>query len=326
MSDDARSLEIRNLLRSLPKGKDDLDERVKITARWISPDAALKILGHALPNRAISKQRIRYYAKLMKNGLWCVNGETIIMDTQYRLMNGQHRLWACIEAGVDLQAIVITGLPSDVFATLDGGKNRTAPQVLQMAQFENTSSLATACRCLYKQKAGGFPWASTNDGISTVSSAELLTLAQANPGLIGSNDYAKSLYGKGPIPKPSAGFGAFFHFVISEELNLRTEVEDFMAKLFLGVNVNADCPTYRFREYMSRSAQASQGAGIHGWYQQKAWIVAWELWRAGIKITSPKRFDKEIEKTPKPFIKGLPLSDSAREQALKENTGKICHP
>lgn len=252
-----------------------------------------------------------------------INGEPLIFDWNMKLLNGQHRLYACIETGEPFPAAIMYGVNPDAFSTMDGGKTRTAAQILQMAQFENTSTLSTACRYFFKQQLGWFPWSSTNEGISSVSSHQLLLVARENPGIIGSTEHVRSLYGKGPEPRPSAGFGSFFHYVVSDVLKLRAEVETFLDLLFLGANPDVNCPIKRFRDYMA-AASKTKGGRLHGWHQQKAWIIAWELWRAQISLKTVKAFEKEVEGTPKPFITGLPLSENSREQARKENKGKVC--
>src|SRR3569833_3925639 len=81
-------------------------------------------------NRPQSEQTIRKYAQEMKAGRWKLNGESIIFGSTRRLLNGQHRLKACILANVPFQTVIVKGADDATFDTIDDGKSRNLGDVL----------------------------------------------------------------------------------------------------------------------------------------------------------------------------------------------------
>ena len=63
-------------------------------------------------NRFIQQQTVHKYARRMMNGKWSVTGETIKFDPEGNMLDGQHRLWAFLETGLDeMEFLVMYGVP-----------------------------------------------------------------------------------------------------------------------------------------------------------------------------------------------------------------------
>jgi hypothetical protein len=61
----------------------------------------------------------------MRDGDWVLTPEPIVIADTGRLLNGQHRLHALVQAKVSLRMLVITNVSEDVFTALDRGKSRS---------------------------------------------------------------------------------------------------------------------------------------------------------------------------------------------------------
>ena len=72
------------------------DRRMKTEVVKINPTLALEMLGDNEHNRKVTQSRVNEYASEMKNGMWLLNGETIIMSETGKLLDGQHRLLGLI--------------------------------------------------------------------------------------------------------------------------------------------------------------------------------------------------------------------------------------
>jgi hypothetical protein len=92
----------------------------------------------------------------MEQGRWKYNGETIKFGSDGVMLDGQHRLLACVEAGVPFDTDVIFGLDPGVLDTIDTDHlPRTAAHVAQMEGVENaTGSAALAYLLLVHEKYG----------------------------------------------------------------------------------------------------------------------------------------------------------------------------
>lgn len=91
----------------------------------ITPEMALDWLTSNTKNyRKPSRSVVLRYAEAMKNGRWQTNGEAIVFNEDGILLDGQHRLYAIIEAEVSVTMLVVRGVKRDV-SVFDDGRNRT---------------------------------------------------------------------------------------------------------------------------------------------------------------------------------------------------------
>lgn len=86
--------------------------------------AEVMLENNAEEQRNVSRMRVKRYASDMANGLWTMNGETIIIDERGKLIDGQHRLLAVIESGVTAEFLVVRGVKASSYKTLDQGMSR----------------------------------------------------------------------------------------------------------------------------------------------------------------------------------------------------------
>lgn len=55
---------------------------VQTTIETITPEMAKEYLTHNVVNRKPCKGQIEYYARMMGNGTWLLNGESIVFDNK----------------------------------------------------------------------------------------------------------------------------------------------------------------------------------------------------------------------------------------------------
>lgn len=108
---------------------------VNIKINKISPEEAEMLLNEHNPYnyRKINLGTVKIYAKDMKDGNWKENGETIKIDKNGNVIDGQHRLQAIVDSGVTIELIIIEGLDPSVADTIDIGRKRTIEQYLKWA-------------------------------------------------------------------------------------------------------------------------------------------------------------------------------------------------
>lgn len=103
-----------------------LGEDLKIRLLEITPTIADEWLRkNCENNRPVGRARVRQYAADMRRQRWQLSDQCITFDLEGRLVNGQHRLHACVLAGQPFLSLVLHGLPDAAMLTLDGGKKRT---------------------------------------------------------------------------------------------------------------------------------------------------------------------------------------------------------
>ena len=118
---------------------------LKFETKMIGPDEAEAILATTSFNRPVSSSRVITLANEMRTGKWQLNGETIVISETGKLLDGQHRLYAIMEAKKHVQVILVYGAPDIAFETIDTGRARTGGDIFAMRGYKHTLvSSATA--------------------------------------------------------------------------------------------------------------------------------------------------------------------------------------
>lgn len=139
---------------------------------FITPEIAIRYLAGNENNRKVSPGVVKQYCESVKRGEWRLNGESIKFDTDGNLLDGQHRLYAIIKAGIGVRTLVTRGLDREVFVTIDIGKKRTASDCLGMIGIADYRNVASTIRMYLKMisaEIGSFLSVSSGD-ISAITS------------------------------------------------------------------------------------------------------------------------------------------------------------
>lgn len=141
----------------------------------ITPSVASEWLTKNTANRRIIEHQVQSLINEIANG-WQLNGETIKFDKYGNLIDGQHRLTACVKSGIPFQSYVVFGLDNHVFDTIDVGSKRKGADCLSIIGAQNNRSLSAIVKayCEY-QKTGTF----SGSKISA-SSREIVNEYQSN--------------------------------------------------------------------------------------------------------------------------------------------------
>ncbi len=99
----------------------------------ITPQRAKELFDNRSPkNRDISQALIKKYSHDMKTGNWKVTHQAIALNEDGRLIDGQNRMLAVIEAGVPVEMLVAYDVPDETMMGIDIGLSRRAHDVLSI--------------------------------------------------------------------------------------------------------------------------------------------------------------------------------------------------
>lgn len=115
----------------------------QVAYETITPRRARLMLEHNERNRRIKPGSVTRYAQDMMEGRWQSNGAPIVFDSTGRLVDGQHRLHALIEADVSLRMLVVRGVAPDAQKTMDQAAPRTLADWLAFQGESNVHQLAS---------------------------------------------------------------------------------------------------------------------------------------------------------------------------------------
>lgn len=99
----------------------------------VDPDTAVRWLTQNVNNRRMKKSIVRFYVDQMKAGRWAADApEAISFDQDGKLINGQHRLEAIVEADQPQRLLVAWGVRRETRLLLDTGTPRTGADAIAM--------------------------------------------------------------------------------------------------------------------------------------------------------------------------------------------------
>jgi hypothetical protein len=100
----------------------------------VTPDMArLWLANEATFQRSVSKDTVRKYAELIRKGEFKTTpSQAIAIDNQGRVIDGQHRLLAVIEANMSVNMAIHHNADPDLFSVIDRGRPRTLQQIAEM--------------------------------------------------------------------------------------------------------------------------------------------------------------------------------------------------
>lgn len=127
---------------------------VKSSLEVVTPQVAAEWLLHNNSNRRLDERRVKVYEKVIREGLWKVNGDAIRFDSEGNLVDGQHRLQAIVKSGCPVETFVTRGLDKEVFPTIDNGKSRTSADVFYINGVKNATIITGILKTYEELKKG----------------------------------------------------------------------------------------------------------------------------------------------------------------------------
>jgi len=214
---------------------------MKTNIEVITPEIAREYLGYNTRNRNISVRHVDFLAKAMTDGTWDVNGDSIRFAGDM-LLDGQHRLMACINSGVSFTTLVIRGLDASTFDTIDIGKKRSAGDTLSVLGVKNSLGHAGALAVIIRTMSR------KSEASVKITNKDIEVAYELYDGLGEHVYYATS--GRSSTPMSFSHRAAFrYMFSVVDEC----AAHDFFDKIDTGVGLENDSPELALRNRMLAS-------------------------------------------------------------------------
>jgi hypothetical protein len=215
-------------------------EKIEIVV--ITPEMAKALLEKNIGNRNVSIPHVKSLSRMMSDGSFLFNGDAIRIDTDGIILDGQHRLMACVKSGVPFKTVLATGLPRQVFATIDQQSKRTAANTLFVAGEKNCKDLSATLGWIERYFIGDMITAR-----SRFNNQQVLVLLEKYP------EAREALAGlsrtKGLIYRSVAA--ACNYLFRKKDADL---AEQFFEQLLSGAGLDEDSPIYVLREALMKNA------------------------------------------------------------------------
>lgn len=203
----------------------------------ITPAMAEDLIAKNVKNRNVSQGLVNAYARDMQNGNWQFTGEALKFSKDGHLIDGQHRLWACIKAEVPFQTLVIYDLNEEVQEVVDTGRGRTVADTLHLAGYSHSARTASACRYMLCIK---------NDFLKyKITAPEILEIFRKHPAIHDSALSTTGAYG------PSQALLSAIHYIGAHILDKQPYAEEFVS-VFITGNSYDGCAAQAWRERLIR--------------------------------------------------------------------------
>lgn len=260
---------------------------MNISIETITPGMAQDYLKRNVNNfRTPDKNRVSRYAKDMERGAWDFTGDTIKFNGD-SLLDGQHRLMACVKSGKPFTTVVVRGAQESF--NVDRGRPRSIGQWLKHEGIKNANNIAAIARqaLLYEQH-----------GI--VSGSDSITIGITDKDVIDfavkHNDALQAAHQL--ATKQSICINSCLAAVLYSGSGERLATENktcvwFAESLASGANLGEDEPVSRLRNSLIRHRAASK---VPTNIQKQMIVKAWNLTVEGksckqllVRLTGPAK-------------------------------------
>jgi hypothetical protein len=248
-------LDVLKVIKGIPK------------AVVITPEAATVFYKHRLRNRYISKTNLQRLMRDIQVGDWKVTGETIIFDDDDRLVDGQHRLLACMESGIPIKTYVVRGnIDKDAATSIDTGKAKTPGDLLTFSNFDEGHHLAACLRWINRIRTDGMQFERFK-----LTRDEMLEFMKDNPDVSLSLPYGRFIR---QLVVPSLGAALHFEMAAKD----RGLADKYFTHLQQGTG-EVGSPTFVVRELLIKNKLHRAQLPVH--IVAAMLIKAWNLLRTG---------------------------------------------
>jgi hypothetical protein len=159
--------------------------KIVIDHETITPDIAERYLRGNVMNRTIVHQHVDSIARDIRAGQWLLNAQPICFSSTGRLLNGQHRLTACIQAKQAIEVFIVRGLQEEAYDTYDLQAKKQPPIVDLIGNTGDKNAIHAAVRMVWKE--GRQPGGAKDKP----TAGEVRSALEANTGLLAWRQYAR---------------------------------------------------------------------------------------------------------------------------------------
>ena len=258
----------------------------------VTPEMAKEWLARNDSNRPLRWPFAAQLARDIGAGRWDLNGETVKLAADGTLLDGQHRLTACVLAEVPFETFVVTGLPRQAQKTIDTGARRKMADVLALDGEKNAVVLAAVARWAVIWDRGGRMKALGKEGEPTHQ--EIAGYIRAHPELRHASTFAVQARGHIRSVRPAVFALAWLLFNRKDP----AMAEEFLGRLLDGANIAKGHPAHTLRARIWSAVENGERLNeheqlflvVHAWNHYRAGNMACWLLKIPVNGLTPKNF------------------------------------
>lgn len=210
----------------------------------LTPEEAVRMLEYNTLNRPLNDQHVKRIASQIIAGKWEFNGDTIKFSAKNEILDGQHRLWAIVEAKMAVETVIVRGIEKKAFATIDTlRKPRSGADILALnGATKHRAITSAALQWLLRWQRGTLEKYAAP--INRIENSDIEMAYENNPGIERAVSRVMPLRG---LANPS--LIGFFYYILTNRSPELAERMVFTLENPAGVTIND--PFFRLRMHFS---------------------------------------------------------------------------
>lgn len=200
-------------------------------------------------NRRILDHHVKTIERDIRAGNWMFNAQPLCFSVERKLLNGQHRLKACVMAGEPIDVIIIENIPVNAFATYDIHARKVAPVDLGETEHRvdmRVVSAAAKLQWVFDEAEAG------RMATTRPSATEIKNTIKQHEGLL-------RAYGRARRMSEIASAG-IMNFIVYRVQTERPDLsEDFLDQLETGAGIEKGNPLLKTRNQILMERNAPRG-------------------------------------------------------------------
>jgi hypothetical protein len=267
------------------------------TTLEITPAKAQMLLAAMPAQRPLYRHNVERFRILLRSGRFRKTHQGIAFNIRGDLMDGQHRLAACVETDIPIVVRVFFNEPSDNFAYIDRGRPRTLSDDLTTRTHTGGGSegaiLQAAIRIIWHLESNRSPW-QTGGAEAAPPLAEAEAILTRRRHLLEASRFAMTHSRRG---LPASALAAFYALFLEADA---AKADAFITQIVKGENLQEGDPAYACRLYLERLRDGKRTAARAG--LMIALVRCWNSFHAGRRL---QRVDTKTPGDVFPKIVGL---------------------
>lgn len=230
----------------------------------ITPEMATEMLQYNDRNVPVKPSKLAHFTRQFAEGKWVYTYEPIAFSGQCRLINGQHRLMACVASGQPFKADVAYGVPDDCFYFVDQF-GRPGKDSFAINGVPNYQMAYSATRFIVAYESGSVA------GDAALGSATL-SPREAHEHYLRLENLQESIkvglrFARDRLPNPAVAAGV--HYLCAQKS--RAAADEYFEKIITGVGfTTTKDPAKKVRDFLVRPDDRIRRADvaaalIQGW-------------------------------------------------------------
>lgn len=245
---------------------------VRIELVAVTPKLAREWLGRNAENQRLRRDtKVDQYARDMAAGHWPITGDTVKVTADNKLLDGQHRMAAVIQADITVPMLIAYGVPAEVMTVLDTGLARTFTDVLRISGAPSRSVLGAVVRRIVQWESGNY-LGTSGGGQGAPTNIEMLERYEKEPDAFDSAAARAGDVRRMRLGQSGPAGAAFFLFTQLDQ----ERAHQFFDQYVSGADLAQSHPILSLR---NRIVRIGKDERLYAHEQLALFIRAWNAWR-----------------------------------------------